>query len=195
MARLPRFQPLGWDYYSIGPEWNASRDDLVRAVRKASKAANQRLRKLEKAGQTEYAYKRAMSQLGDRTRFKERTAKMSLADLKKEYAMLRDFLSSKTSTLTGIEEVHDKRYETAKQAGFKGTRSEWDALVKKAFDKKVVQLFSSSLIYRELTESSNDGSLIQEIIAMAETEKSAGQALLEYSAKAAARRARKGADT
>ncbi len=105
-----------WADYDMGDVNALSKAQLEKAVRRASKAANQRLLRLERAGKnTSGAYKMAMSHLEGRRRFYERTDKRSLAELRKEYASLRSFISAKTSTIQGIKEAGDKRYQTRRR--------------------------------------------------------------------------------
>ena len=48
----PRFERLGWEYYAPGANspMQYTDEELRRIVRKAAKAANQRIRGIEKAG-------------------------------------------------------------------------------------------------------------------------------------------------
>ena len=72
MARQ-QFYVASWINYDVGDPKTVPRADLEAAVRKAAKAANQRLLRLERAGATTGVYMSAMQDLGlDRKRFKER---------------------------------------------------------------------------------------------------------------------------
>lgn len=164
---LPRFEPAAWEEYAFkgGSLSKATNQDLARIVRRAAKAANQRLRRLEKLSLTSSAaYKRAMDTFdNDRKRFKERTGKLSRSELLKEYWGLQDFLGAKSSTPTGIRSIEDKRYLTAKERGFEGSPDEFKQLVEKFFQKATEKLLSSDVIYMAITENSTD--IIDEILA------------------------------
>lgn len=146
----------------------ASRTELEAIVRKAAKAANQRLVRLERAGETGGVYKMAMHDLGikKRRRYKERTQGVSMTVLRNEYGILRDFLSAKTSTVQGLRETRDKRYQTAVARGFQGTAGDWDKLVRKYFTKENERLFSSDVVYSALTSGETGG--LDDIIKMDE---------------------------
>ena len=128
---------------------------LQMVVRKAAKAANQRLRRLEQSGYTAHAYAMAVKNLGGKTRFQERP-KLDRAALNKEYYALRDFLSSKTSTPGGEKQLTDNRYEAARAQGFAGTREEWKAACERYFTKAQEGLFSSDVAYEAITNQNYD---------------------------------------
>ena len=156
---LPRFQPVDWDEYAWkgGTLREATDQDLARIVRRAARAANQRLRRLEETGQTNSpAYRSAMKNLGDRTRFKERTATADRKALLSEYYGLADFLGAKSSTPTGIEQIQDNRYQAARERGFEGSKEEFNQLVEKFFNKRVEGLLSSDVVYTAITENRAD---------------------------------------
>lgn len=146
----------------------ASRSELENIVRKAAKAANQRLVRLERAGETGGVYKMAMHDLSvkKRRRYKERTQGLSMTALRNEYGILRDFLSAKTSTVQGLRDTRDKRYQTAKARGFQGSAADWDKLVRKYFTKENERLFSSDVVYSALTSRETGG--LDDIIKMDE---------------------------
>lgn len=164
---LPRFESVDWEEYAFkgGSLSKATNQDLARIVRRAAKAANQRLRRLEKLSLTSSAaYKRAMDTFdNDRKRFKEHTGKLSRSELLKEYWGLQDFLGAKSSTPTGIRSIEDNRYLAAKERGFKGSPDEFKQLVEKFFQKATEKLLSSDVIYMAITENSTD--IIDEILA------------------------------
>jgi len=185
---LPKYEPQSWDYYSPGMSdpFKMSKQDLIKVVRKAAKAANQRLRSLEKNTnvneRTAGGYKYAKSQFPnkERPRFNERpTEKTELATLRHQYLQLRQFMTMKTSTPTGVKSVKDARYQTAKQQGFNGTQEEWDNAVQRFFTEKAEKLFDSKTIYSAITENNTD--VLQDIIdADADNKRTRGQALLDY---------------
>lgn len=165
------------DYGLTEREYNDTRK-LRAAVRKAAKAANQRLLRLERAGKTAGVYKlaqRNLDKLG-RRRFKERPEKMTVDQLRHEYAILRNFLSAQTSTVQGNRKADDKRYEKARQRGFEGSQDEWNQLVVRYFTGKVEELFSSDVIYRAITMQETN--VIDDIIRAAPVTR--GSALTQY---------------
>lgn len=149
------------DYEYQGAYMLASAEDLRRVVRRAAKAANQRLLRREKAGRTKGAYTGTMNMLSrlGRSRFaesKSRLDKMSINELRHEYVMLRDWLSAKTSTLQGLKASDDKRYQTAKKRGFTGTLEEWNDTASRFFTKEMEGYFSSDILYQMVTQGNTD---------------------------------------
>lgn len=184
MAR-GRLAEKTWADYDMGDVNALSKVQLEKAVRRAAKAANQRLLRLERAGKnTSGAYKMAMSHLEGRRRFFERTDKRSLAELRKEYTSLRSFISAKTSTIQGIKEAGDKRYQTAVERGYQGTFEEWERDVRKYFAEHVEALLSSDVIYSSITGNRVD--VIDDVLATSRSYRKhdkdyiQGRALLDY---------------
>ena len=150
----------GWSKYEYkehGGDINyATRTELTRIVQRASHVANERLRALERAGEDKGAYRLAQSYLSiyKRNRFAEGNKilkKMPLGRMRSLYAELRTFLSSESSTISGLKRIRNTRYRTAVERGFNGTESEWNSLVVKYFAKANEALFSSETIYNALT--------------------------------------------
>lgn len=145
------FQAYSWAVFSRGNKvpnqyttW-----ELKQIVKRASKAANQRLRKLESAGIEKWAYKSAQKALGDnRKRYWERTDKLSRQELIAEYVRLRDFMTAKTSTLSGIRDYHKEQTERARALGFTGTDEELSFMYDKYMDEEFVKLIGSNIIRR-----------------------------------------------
>lgn len=170
--KLSKLAVRSWANYEYkghgGDIRHASRSELEAIVRKAAKAANQRLVRLERAGETGGVYKMAMHDLGikKRRRYRERTQGLSMTALRNEYGILRDFLSAKTSTVQGLRDTRDKRYQTAKARGFQGSAADWDKLVRKYFSKENERLFSSDVVYSALTSGETGG--LDDIIKMDE---------------------------
>lgn len=169
-----------WANYDVGSPMTASTEDLRSAVRRAAKAANQRLVRLERAGFTGQAYNMAMKDLHGRRRYYENTAKLTTAQLRHEYAILRDFISAKTSTVQGANATNRKRYQTALDRGFDGTEEEFYDLIDRYFGKEAEELYSSDIIYSTILTGRT--SVIDRVI---ERQKSGnkmtrGGALLEY---------------
>lgn len=145
-----------WADYDIGDPSQAGQQELSVAVRRAAKAANQRLLRLERAGHTKGIYENAMYDLVNRKRFKERTDKLSLNALRHEYKILRSFLSAKTSTVQGRQDTIDKRYKTAQDHGFSGSLEDFELAVTKYFAGNVESLYSSDIIYQAITDGKTD---------------------------------------
>lgn len=137
-----------WADYEIQNLQTATEEQLRKAVRRAAKAANQRLLRLERAGkQDRYSYKQAMQDLVNRKRFTENPQKLKIAALRREYKLLRSFLSMKGSTVSGLNATDEKRYQTAVANGFKGTFEEFYEQVNKYFGKAIDEYFDSHVIY------------------------------------------------
>lgn len=176
-----QFKEKSWADYSRGNPNTLSTAELREAVRKAAKAANQRLVRLEHRGYTKGVYERAMNNLVStgRRRFKENTAKLTQAELRREYVALRDFISAKTSTVQGHRDTVEKRYQTAVGYGYTGTLDEFELEVERAFSKSDESLYSSNVIYQALTTGRLNviESIVKESRAAPKTE---GEALLAY---------------
>lgn len=155
------------DYEYRGAYMLASAEDLRRVVRRAAKAANQRLLRRERAGRTKGVYSGTMAELGrlGRRRFIEsnkRLDEMSINELRHEYVMLRNWLSAKTSTLQGLRSADDKRYQTALERGFTGTLDEWNQIAETFFTAEREKFFDSNAIYMQVTAGNAD--IVQKII-------------------------------
>lgn len=159
MAKKPLVKP--WSHYELSNADTATADELAKAVRRAAKAANQRLLRLERAGNTGGVYKRTTDKLG-RKRFKERTDKLNINALRREYNRLRSFLSAKTSTVAGRNESDRKRYETAVSRGYKGTMEDFYNDIDRMFDEKTESYFNSSTLYQSIL--SGEIGLIESVI-------------------------------
>lgn len=144
-----------WKDYEVADLRTASAAELQKVVRRAAKTANQRIRELEKRGISGGILQTVEATLG-RKRFQERPGKMSLAQLRREYGMLRTFISSKQSTLTGRKTSDRARYEKAKSRGFKGTIDEFYDAVTNYFNDQVERLFSSDVIYEAVLNDDTD---------------------------------------
>ena len=177
-----------WADYALKNFRRATRADLQAAVRKAAKAANQRLLRLERHDETRGAYKIAQRFFKDtgRRRYKERTSKLTYNELQKEYKALRSFLSAKSSTIQGAYEIAYKRYQTAVSKGYGGTFSQFELDVRKAFTKITEGLFSSDVIYEALTGGNLD--ILDETVKQFEDSSDLrGRALLTYMRRKKAR--------
>lgn len=185
---LPKYAPQPWSYYSpdaTDPN-RLTNAELVKVIRKVAKAANQRLRAMEKSDVIDTAktgaYKYAESQMPGkiRPRFNERPKESAdRMTLKHQYLQLREFMTMKSSTITGVRAIRDARYQTAVKRGFKGTAEQWDMAVRKFFTKAAEKLFDSDKIYDAITNNNTD--VLDDIIAAdRDDQMTKGQALLDY---------------
>lgn len=185
---LPKYEPQSWSYYSPGttdPNQLTKRE-LVQVIRKAAKAANQRLRSLERSdaikAARQGAYKYAQSQMPGKIkpRFNERSKETAdRMTLIHQYLQLREFMTMKSSTVSGVRAFKFARYQTAVQRGFKGTQEQWELAVEKFFTKAAEKLFDSDKIYDAITSNNSDvlGAIIE---ADADDQMTKGQALVDY---------------
>lgn len=156
MPMFNQFVVNSWESYDVGSAYSVSRETLERAVSRAAKAANSRLRRLERRGETRYAYSRAMNNLDGRSRFYEYTKNKTLGELRTEYGYLRDFISSKSSTIQGLESINYGRYRTAVENGFTGTIDEFNTAISQVFSEYAESLFSSDVLYKAVTSGYSD---------------------------------------
>lgn len=180
------FQSHGWATYAPGNKapQQYKEDELKTIVTKAAKAANQRLRTLEKEGLAKDApaYKYAAKQLEkERPRFKERTAKMTRQELNKEFLKLREFMIKKTSTVTGYREAVEKKLQRARDMGFTGTPEELSFLFDKYMTEKNEQLYGSEVIYQAITSNQIDNlqDIAQQFQAQVDEDRRQGAMILE----------------
>lgn len=185
---LLKYVPQTWNYYSpnaTDPN-RLTNAELVKVIRKAAKAANQRLRALEKSTVIDTAktgaYKYAASQVPGKIkpRFNERPKETAdRTTLKHQYLQLREFMTMKSSTVTGVRAIKDARFQTAVQRGFRGTQEQWDMAVQKFFIKAAEKLFDSDKIYDAITGNNSD--VLEDIISADRADQmTKGQALLDY---------------
>lgn len=177
-----------WADYALKNFNRATRADLQAAVRKAAKAANQRLLRLERHDETRGAYQIAQKYFKDtgRHRYKERTSKLTYNELQKEYKALRSFISARSSTIQGALEIEKKRFETAKSKGYGGTFEQFKFDIVKAFSKLNESLFSSDVIYESVTGGNLD--ILEETAKQFHnSNEMRGQALLLYMKRKKAR--------
>lgn len=186
------FRPKPWGDYAKGekPVNAYTTEELRRIVERASKAANNRLRALEKAGLTKYAYRMAGSHTGkEKPRYKERVGKATREQLTKEFMQLRDFMTAKTGTVSGYREQQRVYLEKAKEMGFEGSADDLSMLFEKYMTKENEAMFSSQIIYDEIMSGRAErGSLDfmrekrrtqEELQQMADDDKREGRLLLE----------------
>lgn len=170
---MSKFIEKTWADYDIGKLGIQNEEVLRKAVKKAAKAANMRLLRLERAGYSDtWAHRMALENLkniseGDglsapRKRFKEYTKNMDLYQLRREYTALREFLSMKSSTVQGLNDTQLKRYRTAQDRGFKGSLNEFNELIEKYFGQHYEKMISSDIVYQAITGGKID--VLNEVI-------------------------------
>ena len=124
-------------------------EDLVKVYRKAAKAADTRLLRLEQLSQEEnyktadkYAYAKAQRMIREwsgetATRFNTKPPK-STAQLKEKIQDVKTFLGSSSSTKTGLKNIHMHRAkELNKRYGTNYSWKEWDTFLNSEFMKKL----------------------------------------------------------
>lgn len=156
MPRYNQFVVNTWESYDVGSAYSVSRETLEKAVIRAAKTANSRLRRLERRGESGNAYARAMRNLDGRKRFYEYTRNKTLGELRTEYGYLRDFISSISSTIQGLQSLNYKRYQTAVENGFTGTNDEFNKIISQIFSEYSESLFSSDVLYKAVTSGYSD---------------------------------------
>ena len=155
------FQAHGWPTYAPGNKAprSYSEEELKGIVKKAAKAANTRLRTLEKKGLADKApaYRSISGILKmERPRFKESTVKMTKEELTKEFLKLREFMGMKTSTMTGYKEWNENKVQAARDMGFTGTPEELAYLFNRYLTEKNEALFGSDIIYQAIVSNNID---------------------------------------
>lgn len=162
------FQAHSWPTYAPGNKAprSYSEEELKGIVKKAAKAANTRLRTLEKKGLADKApaYKSISGILKmERPRFKESTTKMTKEELTKEFLKLREFMGMKTSTMTGYKEWNKNKVQAARDMGFTGTPEELAYLFNRYMTEKNEALFGSDIIYQAIVSNNIDKLELEQI--------------------------------
>lgn len=180
------FQAHSWSTYAPGNKAprSYSEEELKGIVKKAAKAANTRIRTLEKKGLADKApaYKWMKYKTGEeKPRFKEGISKLSREELEKEFIQLREFMIKKTSTVTGYREAVEKNVQRARDMGFTGTPEELGALFTKYMTEKNEALFGSDIIYQAIVTNRGDNlqEVAREFQARVDKDRQRGAMLLE----------------
>lgn len=151
-----QFRAKPWADYAHGekPIKAYSTEELRDVNRRAAKAANSRLRALEKAGKTKWAYNMAARLTGKATpRFVEGQKsidKMSRQQLEAQFYNLREFMTAKTSTVQGTRAHEQKVLQMAQEEGFQGTTEDLSALFEKYMTAEWEKILGSPLIRGEI---------------------------------------------
>lgn len=180
------YQVHDWPTYAPGnkPPRSYSDEELKNIVKKAAKAANTRIRTLEKKGLADKvpAYKWMKYKTGEeKPRFKEGISKLSRKELEEEFIRLREFMIKKTSTVTGYREAVEKNVQRARDMGFTGTPEELGALFTKYMTEKNEALFGSDIIYQAIVTNRGDNlqEVAREFQARVDKDRQRGAMLLE----------------
>ena len=157
------FRAKPWADYAKGekPTKAYTTDELHDIVKRAAKAANNRLRSLEKEGMTKSAYQRAIRQTGkDIPRYREKVSSATRQELEKEFVQLRDFMTAPTSTVGGMREYQQRMLKAAQEMGFKGDFTSMTSLFEKYMTAEWENLIGSDVIYEEIVSGrAAEGSL------------------------------------
>lgn len=138
-------------------------------LRQLAKRANQRLVRLERASQTQYAYGIAKKYLQDigRNRFAE-TAKrinnLTRAQISAEINVAIEFLTAKTSTLSGIKAVQKSAVDRLRAMGYNADNGNFFAFLKSDEYKAAVKKLPSTQIFEQLDEALYNGVSLDTII-------------------------------
>ena len=180
------FRSHDWGTYAPGNKAPRmySEDELKGIVKKAAKAANTRIRTLERKNLSDKspAYKWLQKRTEqEKPRFKEGVTKMTRAELEKQFISLREFMIKKTSTVTGYREAVEKKVERAREMGFTGTPEELGDLFDRYMTEKNEQLYGSEVIYQAITSNQIDNlqQIAQEFQDKVEKDKMQGAIILQ----------------
>lgn len=183
------YQPHPWTAYAPGSKapQQYSEEELRGIVKKAAKAANTRIRALEKKGLTQKspAYQYIASEkhgLGmERPRFKEYTVKMTRAELNKEFLKLREFMLKKTSTVTGYRDTVEKKVQKAREMGFTGTPEELSELFDRFWTEENEKLYGSEVLRQAIYagQAQNIQKIAQQFQGQVEKDRQSGAMLIE----------------
>lgn len=180
------FRSHDWGTYAPGNKAPRmySEDELKGIVKKAAKAANTRIRTLERKDLSDKspAYKWLQKRTEqEKPRFKEGVTKMTRAELEKQFISLREFMIKKTSTVTGYREAVEKKVERAREMGFTGTPEELGDLFDRYMTEKNEQLYGSEVIYQAITSNQIDNlqQIAQEFQGKVEKDKMQGAIILQ----------------
>ena len=127
-------------------------------LRLMQKAANERMRQLEKQNRKSPAYRAIQARLemmgkttkGSRGRRFSETGKGTFNEREHQKKILQEFLGQKTSTLTGAKDYYDKVWETANKDGKVTaagiTREQWFDFFEALPDSKKDRMFYSQQV-------------------------------------------------
>lgn len=151
--------------------------ELLKEYRRLAKQADQRLVRIEQDYSKregfkdikQYAYRVAMRDIrswsGDRAKRFNTKAPANTNQLKAKIADIKKFLESKTSTLSGVKKVYDKRTNTINDKyGTDFSRSELSDFFNSALYKKMDKLYYADTIFETVgVMQENEEDIIQAI--------------------------------
>lgn len=150
------FRAKPWEDYAHGekPIKEYTTEELRDINRRVAKAANSRLRALEKAGYTKWAYNMAIRLTGkEKPRFTESKAaigKLSRQQLESLFYNLREYMTAQTSTVQGTKAQEQKYLKAAQDMGFEGASDDLSALFEKYMTKELENKLGSDIIRGEI---------------------------------------------
>lgn len=150
------FRAKPWADYAHGekPIKEYTTEELRDINRRAAKAANSRLRALEKAGYTKWAYNMAVRLTGkEQPRFIESQSaigKLSRQQLESLFYNLREYMTAQTSTVQGMKAQEQKYLKAAQDMGFEGTSDDLSASFEKYMTKELENILGSDIIRVEI---------------------------------------------
>lgn len=160
------FRAKPWEDYAHGekPVKEYTTEELRDINRRAAKAANSRLRALEKSGYTKWAYNMAARLTGkEKPRFAESKAaigKLNRQQLESLFYNLREYMTAQTSTVQGVRAQEAKYLKAAQDMGFEGTSDDLSALFEKYMTKELENILGSDIIRVEIMSGrASQGSL------------------------------------
>ena len=104
-----RFNMAKERYYDFDAIYDMDRDQKIKAIRRLSKVANERLRQLEKHGHTNNAYKYAQEYADKKEKPRYNIRTKSHRSLNYTLRSLQKFLTAETSTLSGYKRIEKRR--------------------------------------------------------------------------------------
>lgn len=168
--------------YNMYRELDIGVEEMRRQLPKLARVANQRLKELEKRGEKRFAYAKAMEFLGEGGRFSYST-RQTARETRAEFNALLDFLTAKSSTYTGLQEVFENarvRLESQLREKFKDRYTEkqlkdpefriirnWKAFedfLKSSEFKKISKYVDSDQVMEDFNEAINEGEEYDEIL-------------------------------
>lgn len=206
---MPLFKPIQDTW--INPYKVRNYSALIDTYNKLAKRANQRMRELEKkqrkTGQsTTYgAYRKAQLALGAKEgeppkRFKERITwadtTHGVHEFERMFLNVQEFLGAKTSTLTGLREIREKRKQTWKNKGIRFDTDEefYNFLNSDLFKTLSEQLDSDKVveIFDQMKEFQTEDTITQQLQYVVDRYRERQKVLSEKIANQIVENARKG---
>lgn len=163
--------------YSMYKDMQLSNEQMRAQLYKLARVANSRLSELEKHNEMRFAYEKAMEFFDDRTPGKNRfstSQRQTDKELRREFNAIVEFLSSKSSTITGLKLVYEnarKRIEkqiqkSLEDENFKITNwKEFETFLKSKEWKKLKKRVDSDQVMEDFALALQEDTPIEEIYA------------------------------